>query len=99
MTDSFLSFIPKKDNPQEVSDFGHIFLISSLYKFISKILTSRVKKVLPSLISKNQSDFLQNRKMLDGVLVINEMMDLVKRHKREYLLFKIDFEKIYDKVL
>lgn len=37
--------------------------------------------------------------MLDGVLVINEMVDLVKRHKRENLLFEIDFEKTYDKVL
>ncbi|KAI5389279.1 hypothetical protein KIW84_074797 [Lathyrus oleraceus] len=34
--------------------------------------------------------------LLDGVLVANEIIDLVTRSKKSYLLFKIDFEKAYD---
>lgn len=35
--------------------------------------------------------------MLDGVLVANEILDLVTITKKMYMMFKIDFEKEYDK--
>lgn len=34
--------------------------------------------------------------MLYGVLVINEVMDFSKRNDNDCLLFKVDFEKVYD---
>lgn len=36
--------------------------------------------------------------MLYGVLVINEVMDFSKRKDNDCLLFKVDFEKVYDSV-
>lgn len=39
---------------------------------------------------------MPNRNMLDGVLVINEIMDFVKRNKKSCMLVKVDFEKAYD---
>jgi hypothetical protein len=35
---------------------------------------------------------------LDGVVVLNEIIDLSKRRKDECLLFKVDFERAYDTV-
>jgi hypothetical protein len=57
-----------------------------------------LKKVLGKLISKVQSAFLPNRQILDGVLVVNELLDLEKRRKDKCLLFKVDFERAYDTV-
>ncbi|GAU18134.1 hypothetical protein TSUD_248350 [Trifolium subterraneum] len=51
-----------------------------------------------SLISKNQSAFLKGRLLVDGVLAINEVVDWVKKAKKECLVFKVDFEKAYDSV-
>jgi hypothetical protein len=31
-----------------------------------------------------------------GVLVVNELVDLVKRQGKECLIYKVDFEKAYD---
>jgi hypothetical protein len=45
------------------------------------------------LISDCQSTFLQNRQILDGVLVVNELIDLVKRKKDKCLMLKVDFER------
>ncbi|MCI51116.1 transposon TX1 putative protein, partial [Trifolium medium] len=45
-TASFLALIPKKDHPQVLSDYRPICLVSSLYKILSKVLASRLKKVL-----------------------------------------------------
>ncbi|GAU47952.1 hypothetical protein TSUD_06860 [Trifolium subterraneum] len=89
ITASFLALIPKKDHPQALSDYRTICLVSSLYKILSKVLAVRLKKVMAKLISEVQSAFLPNRQILDGVLVVNELIDLAKRRKDKCLFFKI----------
>lgn len=36
--------------------------------------------------------------MFDGVLEANEVVDFATRTKKDFLLFKVDFEKAYDMV-
>jgi hypothetical protein len=36
--------------------------------------------------------------LVDGVLVVNEMVVLAKKSGRGCLIFKVDFEKAYDSV-
>lgn len=50
------------------------------------------------LISSNQSAFLPKRNILDGVLIINEVVDYAKKEMKECLILKVDFEKVYDTV-
>jgi exonuclease III len=98
ITASFLALIPKKDHPQVLSDYRPICLVSSLYKILTKVLAARLKKVMGNLISEVQSAFLPNRKILDGVLVVNELIDLAKRRKDKCLFFNVDFERACDTV-
>jgi hypothetical protein len=51
-----------------------------------------------SLIASNQSAFLKGRNLVDGVLVVNEVIDLAKKSGKECMVFKVDFEKAYDSV-
>lgn len=51
------------------------------------------KKDIPH--SRGQSAFLPNRQILDGAVVINELIDYAKRRKKNCLMCKIDFEKAY----
>jgi hypothetical protein len=53
---------------------------------------------MSKLISNCQSAFLPQRQILDGVVVLNEIIDLAKRRKNDCLLFKVDFERAYDSV-
>ncbi|RZB71032.1 LINE-1 retrotransposable element ORF2 protein [Glycine soja] len=98
ITASFLALIPKVNSPQNLKEYRPICLIGCLYKILSKVLASRLKKVIAKLISPCQSAFISGRQILDGVLMINEVVDLAKRRKDECLLFKVDFEKAYDSV-
>ncbi|MCI34133.1 RNA-directed DNA polymerase (Reverse transcriptase), partial [Trifolium medium] len=50
------------------------------------------------LIALNQSTFIKGRNLVDGVLVVNEVVDLAKRTGKECLIFKVDFEKAYASV-
>ncbi|XP_058755939.1 uncharacterized protein LOC131629160 [Vicia villosa] len=95
ISSAFIALIPKNQNPQDLSEYRPICLVGSLYKILSKMLVARIKKVLGSLISCNQSAFVPGRNMLDGVLMVNEVIDWAKRNKLGCLLLKVDFEKAY----
>ncbi|GAU42970.1 hypothetical protein TSUD_188430 [Trifolium subterraneum] len=85
VTASFLTLVPKKDHPQDLFDYRPICLIGSLYKILAKLLANRLKKVLGKLISNCQSAFLPQRQILDGVVVLNEIIDLAKKRKDDAL--------------
>lgn len=53
-----VTLIPKIPNPSMVKDFRHIACCSVLYKFTSKILTSRLQKVAGDVISECQAGFV-----------------------------------------
>lgn len=51
--------------------------------------------MLESTTSCAQGAFVRNRKILDAVLVANEVIDEIRLKKKKGLVFKIDFEKAY----
>jgi len=45
-----------------------------IYKIISKVLTNRLKPILPKCISQEQSVFVENQTILDNVLLALEVI-------------------------
>ncbi|KAJ0435087.1 putative RNA-directed DNA polymerase [Helianthus annuus] len=93
---SFISLILKVNDPMVFSDFRPISLIGVVNKIISKVLANRVKKVLNSVVSSSQSAFITGRNIIDGPLIVNEIVGWAKRMKKEVFVFKADIEKAYD---
>lgn len=50
------------------------------------------------IISKNQTAFMTNRYILEGVVILHETLNTIHHEKLDGILFKVDFEKAYDKV-
>ncbi|GKV33229.1 hypothetical protein SLEP1_g41758 [Rubroshorea leprosula] len=96
LNSSFLTLIPKKLNSVELKDFRPISLIGCIYKLLAKVLANRLKMVMSQIISNTQSAFVGGRQLVDGVLVLNEVVEEVKRRKHQAFIFKADFEKAYD---
>jgi len=63
-----------------------------------EVLAKRLRMVIGDVVSDAQSTFIKGRRILDGILITNEMVDEAKKLKKELLLFKVDFEKGYDSV-
>ncbi|GJR18938.1 RNA-directed DNA polymerase, eukaryota, reverse transcriptase zinc-binding domain protein [Tanacetum coccineum] len=95
---SFITLIPKIANPIHINDFRPISLIGMQYKIIAKVLANRLSKVIDKVVCKEQSVFISGRFILDGPLMLSEIMSWYKKKKRNLMFFKVDFEKAFDTV-
>ena len=82
-------------------DFCPISLCNTTYKLISKVLANKLKLLLPSIISENQSAFIPGCLISDNVLIAFEFMHYLN-HKNEgkesFMSIKLDMSKAFDRV-
>ena len=64
-----IMLLPKVNFPQDFSQFRPISLCNFVNKVISKLLAVRLAKVLPSVISPQQSGFVKGRQIFDNFLL------------------------------
>jgi Reverse transcriptase (RNA-dependent DNA polymerase) len=64
--------IPKKGQALTVKDYRPISLLNCIYKLITRVLTSRLEKVLQRLVGPTQNKFLKGRYILDGGVCSSE---------------------------
>ncbi|WVZ62710.1 hypothetical protein U9M48_012421 [Paspalum notatum var. saurae] len=63
----------------------------------TKVATNRVSLVAEKIIRPSQTPFLPGRNIMEGAVIIHEMLHELHRKKLNGVIFKIDFEKAYDK--
>lgn len=95
---SFITLIPKKNDPVCVSDFRPISLINSSFKLLLKVLANRLMVVMSKLVSEEQTAFIKGRNINESIFIVNEVVHAMKIHKIEGLIVKLDFSKAYDSI-
>lgn len=76
-------------------------LCSVTLKIITKVLTNRLKPLLPNLISPQQSTFVHKRLITDNIVLAHEVFHKLNRNtklKQWTVGIKIDIEKAYDRL-
>lgn len=68
-----LTLIPKNANASSMTQFRPISCCNVLYKVITKMLTNRMKQVMPFLVSPAQAAFIHGRKMGDHILLAQSL--------------------------
>lgn len=95
---SFIALIPKSKDPQSWNDFRPISLIGVIYKVIATVLANRLKAVVGSIVSENQSAFIRNRNIMDGPLILSEIISWLKTSNHPTMIMKLDIQKAFDSI-
>jgi hypothetical protein len=95
---SLLTLISKEANAVTIQKFRPIALTNCSFKIFSKCATNRLGFVSEDLISQNQTAFIKGIYILESVVVAHEIIHDVAHSSQSSFIFKLDYEKAYDKV-
>ena len=94
-----IKLIEKKGRDKKfIKNWRPISLLNVDTKLISKVLSERIKNVLPSIISENQTAYVKNRFISEGGRLIDDLLEFCDTFKKEGFLVTIDIEKAFDSV-
>lgn len=93
--------IPKTPAPETLAQFRPISLCNLCLKIITKVLANRIKPILGSIISPQQSAFVPGRLIQDSIIIAHECfhhMKITRRGGQTTMAINLDFNKAYDRV-
>jgi hypothetical protein len=92
-----LSLIPKKGkDSRKLKNWRPISLLNSDYKILAKAIATRLQKVLPYLISNDQTGCLKGRSIYANIRSTIDVINNVNEHNTPGIIAYIDFEKAFD---
>ena len=94
---TLLALIPKEKDACNFSRFHPISLCNTGYKIITKVIASRLKKILPAIIPMNQGGFMKGRKILDNLVLVQEAIHSSFQRKEKGMVIKLDLDNAFDR--
>jgi hypothetical protein len=88
-----ITLLPKCEDALTIQKYRPICLMNESLEIITKGVNNRLNGVVDDLINKTHTTFMKNRFIMEGVVVLHEILHEVKKKKMSGVLFKVDFEK------
>jgi hypothetical protein len=93
-----ITLVPKVKEANTIKQYIPIYLPNVDFKIFPKLTTNRITPLADKIISSSQTAFIKGRNILEGVIILHEVICELRSSGKQGVLFKIDFEKTYDKV-
>lgn len=68
-------------------------MVGSLYKLLAKVLANRLKKVVAKVDFNLQNSLVEERQILDVILITNEAIGSWLKNHSNVVLYDLDIEK------
>eukprot|EP00253_Pinus_taeda_P004755 PITA_04755 len=98
LNSSFIALIPKQEIDQTPNRFRPIALCNVIYKIISKVAANRLKPLLLSLVSGEQSGYVEGRQILNNIIQVHEVVHTLTSKRKARMIMQLDIAKAYDKL-
>ena len=86
-----ITLVPKVKDANNVKQFRPICLLNVSFKIFTKLLMDRLAAKTQNLIAPSQTAFIKGRYIVDGVVMLHEVVHELHAKKMQGVLFKIDF--------
>lgn len=99
MTQGLITLIPKsKKGPFIIDNWRPISLLNNDYKILAVVFAIRFKRVLNSIIDKNQSGFMSNRHIFNNIRLVLDLIDYAGLINDDSFILFLDFFKAFNTV-
>ena len=98
MNSTFLALIPKEKGANSFNRFRLISLCNIGYKLINKVITNRLKPILPKIIPESQGGFIQGRQIVVNFILVQEAIHSSSSRNEKCMVVKLDLANAFDRV-
>ena len=96
---AIIKLIEKKDRDKRfIKNWRPISLLNVDMKLISKVLASRLKSVISSIVNENQVAYVNNRFISESGRLISDVLEITNSLDIEGILMTVDIEKAFDSI-
>ena len=95
---SVLSLIFKKGEKCDIANYRPISLTNVDYKLIAFCLANRMHKILPTIISSDQTGYMKKRFIGQNIRLVQDIIEHADKHNTDGALLFLDFQKAFDSV-
>ena len=95
---AILTLLFKKGDPKLLANWRPISLLNVDFKIAAHALASRLHKVLPKIISSDQSGYIRGRYIGTNIRLIQDIIDNTETNKLSGAILFLDFKKAFDMV-
>ena len=94
---AIIKLLEKKDRDKRyIKNWRPISLLNVDLKIISKAIAAKLKNVMPSIISSNQTAYVKNRFIGENGRLISDIIEICDSLQIEGYLVTVDIEKAFD---
>ena len=95
---AIITLLYKKDDPEDLKNWHPISLLNMDYKILTKVVTNRLRPIMPSLIHQDQTCSVIGRSYEDNATLLRDLCSYVEAKQLTCAIISIDQDKAFDSV-